>query len=165
MTMTLRELVKEHDADSLHSYLLAHPRIWAAGLKDGPLVARMLDQLFRDERADLRQSAHRGMAALTGDTPEDKANRMAGQKRLTDRMEKTLLDWPTFAGVPLRDCTRSTLLASVAARRDQAGRQELAAGFEEAVARLLPNKRATVGRALTAEAISEAYQGVYSEAA
>jgi len=165
MTMTLRELVKEHDADSLYSYLMAHPRIWAAALKDGPLVTRMLDQLFRDERADLRQNTHRGMARIEGDTPQDKANRLAGQERLTDRMKSTLFDWPTYAGKPLRECRMADLRASVAARRDQAGRQELAAGFEETVANLLPNARVMVGTTLTAEAISEAYQGVYVEAA
>lgn len=163
--MTLRELITEHDANSLHSYLLAHPRIWAAALKDGPLVTRMLDQLIRDGRHEHRQSVHRGMLSLAGDTPEDKANRMAGQERLTRRMSSTLLDWATYAGMPLRDCRYADLIASVAARREQASRQELAAGFEEAVAALLPDGCVTVGDVLTAEAISEAYQGVYIEAA
>ncbi len=163
--MTLRELVKEHDADSLYSYLLAHPRVWTAALKDGPVVTRMLDQLIRDERHGHRQSVHRGMLSLAGDTPEDKANRMAGQKRLTSRWKSTLLDWTTYAGMPMRDCRYADLAASVAARRGQASRQELAADFESAVATLLPGGRVTVGEALTAEAISEAYQGVYIEAA
>ncbi len=165
MTMTLRKLVKEHDASSLHSYLIAHPKIWAAALHDGPLVTRMLDQLFRDERADLRQNTHRGMAALTGDTPEDKANRLAGSARLTNRVRDTLLDFPTYGGKPLRECRLADLRASVTARREQAGRQGLAADFEEAVANLLPNGRTMVGTTLTVEAISKAYQGVYSEAA
>ncbi len=163
--MTLRELVKEHDADTLYSYLLAHPKIWANTLQDGPLVARMLGQLFRDEFRVPRTAIHRGMAPLTGDTPEDKANRMAGQKRLTDRFKDTLLDWALYSGKPLRECRMADLRASVAARRKQAVGQELAADFEEAVANLLPNGRTMVGTTLTAEAISEAYQGVYSAAA
>lgn len=163
--MTLRELVKEHDADTLYAYLLVHPRIWTNTLQDGPTVTRMLDQLIRDECRVPRRAVHRGMAALTGDTPVDKANRQAGQERLTDRMRDTLFDWPTYAGKPLRECRMSDLRVSAAARREQAGRQELAASFEEAVANLLPNSRIMVGTTLTAEAISEAYRGVYSKAA
>lgn len=166
--MTLRELAKEYDDTDL---LLAHysdnKRAWAKLIDLEPAqVWQMLDQITRNERADIRKDALRAMNTIAqGDTPEDKKKRLAGGARRTEKRQEAVFEWPLFGGKPLRECRVGDLMESVGLRREQIMGQEMAADFEEAIALLLPNNKVTVGKTLTAEAISEAYREIYVEAA
>jgi len=64
---TLREVVKQYeDAENVREYLLVHREVWDAALDDHTLAIKMIDQIVRNDRHDLRRSARSAMVTFGG---------------------------------------------------------------------------------------------------
>ena len=158
-TMDFKLLAKTMEAPEMYDFLVAHPAVWADILNDKALAIRMLDQLVRDARHNVRAIAHNQM--LKGDTAEDRKNRMVGRKNRERLFQNSVFNWTIYGGQKLVDCTAGDLRESVINRRKLVDTNARAADFEEIIAGLIKDSNKRVKDKLTAEVIRDAHSQVY----
>jgi hypothetical protein len=144
-------------------YIRNNPQLWADVLENPSTLSRMLGQLVRDVFHAKRQNA--AGSTKSGDTEEDREKRAAGRYRREGLFRDSILDWPVYGGRSIRDCTKSDLEQSVQLRRQQIFNHNIAVSFEQLVAEALPNKRVTVGEALSVDRLTNLYSEAFSSKA
>lgn len=145
-----------------------NPAAWEAALKEDTVARRMLHALLCDFRHSTRTPVYLEPPELQsesvrGRTPEESAKNTAGIKRYVERVKLWVTSYQIVGGKPIKDCTWDDLEKSASARDVQISGMVRARDFELAVAEALPNKRITVGEALTPEKLNEIYRSVGTE--